>query len=59
MKNIDLYAYTCGIFVFAYLMISSTSEPTFCNAISIPLALLLGFVFAMEKKSGIQADHMK
>ena len=49
MKNINLYAYTSGIFMFAYLMISSTSEPTFCNAISIPLALLLGFIFAIEK----------
>jgi len=59
MKNIDLYAYTSGIFVFAYLMISSTSEPTFCNSISIPLAVLLGFLFTIEKKSGIQTDHMK
>lgn len=59
MKEIDIRLYSCGIFMFAFLMISSTSEPTFCNSISIPLALLLGFIFAMEKKSGIQADHMK
>lgn len=56
MKNIDLYAYTSGIFMFAYLMISSTSEPTFCNAVSIPLALLLGFVFAIEKSAKIHTE---
>lgn len=51
MKKINLCAYTSGIFIFAYLMISSTSEAAFCNAISIPLALMLGFVFAMEKST--------
>lgn len=55
MKTVNLHAYTSGIFMFAYLMISSTSEPTFCNSISIPLALLLGFIFAIEKTAENQA----
>lgn len=55
MKGINHYAYSCGIFMFAYFAISSTSEPTFCNAVSIPLALLLGFIFAIEKSAEIHA----
>jgi len=48
VRSKNLYAYTSGIFMFAYLMISSTSEPTFCNSVSIPFALLIGFIFAIE-----------
>lgn len=49
VRSINLHAYTSGIFMFAYLMISSTSEPTFCNSVSIPLALLIGFILAIEE----------
>lgn len=35
-----------GMFVMAYILISSSSEPVFNNALSIPLALLLGFCLA-------------
>ncbi len=50
-KNVDIYAYSSGIFIFAYLMISSTSEPTFCNVVSMPSAILLGFIYAIGNKT--------
>jgi len=34
-----------------YLMISSTSEAAFNNAISIPLAMMLGYVLSLEGKT--------
>lgn len=35
-----------ALYVFVYLIISSTSEPAFHNAVAIPLALVLGILFA-------------
>ena len=46
----DIRAYAMGIFVFAYIMISSTSEPTFHNSVTIPLAMMLGYIFTLEKQ---------
>lgn len=51
MRKVNWYAYASGVFMFGYFAVSSTSEPTFCNAVSIPLALLLGFILAMEKRN--------
>lgn len=41
-------AYAMVMFIFLYLIISSTSESAFCNPISIPLAMLLGFAVYMK-----------
>ena len=42
-------AYATALFIFIYLMMSSTSEPTFCNAVSIPLAMMLGCILSVEQ----------
>lgn len=59
VRSKNLYAYTSGIFMFAYLMISSTSESAFCNAVSIPLALLIGFIFAIEESKDTVPAYRK
>lgn len=41
-------AYAGGVFTFAYLLISSTSESAFCNPAATPLAMVLGFIFAWQ-----------
>lgn len=56
LKNIDLYAYSGGVFIFAYMLISSTSESTFCNALSIPLALILGIIYAIRTLSADSSE---
>lgn len=52
VKQYDIRAYAMGIFVFAYVMISSTSEPAFHNSVTIPLAMMLGYIFTLEKQHG-------
>lgn len=37
-----------GMFILAYILISSTSEPAFNNAVAIPLAMVLGYCLAAE-----------
>lgn len=45
LRGKSITAYATGIFIFAYLMISSTSEPAFNNSVAIPLAFLLGTLY--------------
>lgn len=52
MYKQNRYAYVSLLFSFIYLLISSTSEPSFHNAIAIPLAMMVGLLFA-SKKSGL------
>ena len=57
LKTIRVRAAGCGaygavLFVFVFLFISSTSEPTFNNAVSIPLAMLLGWALEMADEAG-------
>ena len=42
----NLYAYVGVLFAFAFLLISSMAEPAFHNLIAIPLAVVMGMVFA-------------
>jgi len=50
VRKESLYAYAAIVFVFSYLMISSTSEPAFHNSLSVPLAVLCGcIIFLLEK----------
>lgn len=48
-RNVNHTAYAGGVFAFAYLLISSTSESAFCNPSAVSLAVIVGFVFAMQK----------
>lgn len=52
MYQQNRYAYVSLLFSFIYLLISSTSEPAFHNAVAIPLAMMVGLLFA-AKKSGL------
>ena len=42
----NLYAYVGVLFAFAFLLISSMAEPAFHNMVAIPLAVVMGMVFA-------------
>ena len=42
----DLHAYVGVLYAFVYLLISSTAETAFHNALAIPLAVVVGMVFA-------------
>lgn len=44
----DWGAYAAVLFIFIYLLVSSTSEPAFCNAVAIPLAMMLGYALHIE-----------
>jgi len=57
VRAINNNAYAVVIFVFLYLLISSTSEPAFNNPISIPLAMLLGFSLYI-KNYGVYAEKV-
>lgn len=50
IREKNIYAYTTGIYMFVYLLISSTSEPAFNNSVAIPLAALLGYIFSLENQ---------
>ncbi len=50
VKKYSNHLYATVLFIFAYLIISSTSEPAFNNAVAIPLAMLLGYSWACFKK---------
>ncbi len=47
-------AYGAVLFIFVFLLISSTSEPTFNNAVSIPLAMMLGYALHLANDVGGQ-----
>lgn len=51
VRTESISAYATGIFIFCYLMISSTSEPTFCNSVSVPLAMMIGYIFVMVDRN--------
>lgn len=50
IKTSNIYGYTAGLYAFSYIMISSTSEPAFNNSVSIPIAVMLGYLFSLENK---------
>lgn len=50
LQYVSVHSYVAVLFSWAYMMISSTSEPIFHNMIAIPLAVVMGIAFcAMEK----------
>lgn len=52
-REVSIYAYAAGIFAFAYLLISSTSESAFNNAVATPLAVMIGYVLSLERKQQV------
>lgn len=50
MQKVDSYAFTGALFILCYLIISSVAEPAFHNSVAIPLALVLGMMFAKTEK---------
>lgn len=53
LQKINEDAYISGLFVFSYLLISSTSEPAFNNSIAIPMGVVLGMGFVVSKRTNI------
>ncbi len=51
LKDLSRNAFAGALYVFAYLAISSTSEPAFHNSVAIPLALMLGILFAKGNRA--------
>lgn len=47
--DVDKYIFIGSIFSLLYLVISSIAEPSFNNAIAIPIAVVLGMVFSRAK----------
>lgn len=52
VRSADRSAYGAVLFIFVFLLISSTSEPTFNNAVSIPLAMMLGYALYTAEEAG-------
>ena len=50
IRKYNKHLYAMVLFVFSYLLISSTSEPSFNNSIAIPLAMVLGYSWAQLKR---------
>jgi hypothetical protein len=50
VKYTDRYFYFACMFIAGYLLISTTAEPAFNNAVSMPLALMLGVCFGFVDK---------
>lgn len=53
MKRVRPYnvrAYAAALFALAYILICSTAEPAFHNSVSVPLAMMIGYAFTLEKK---------
>ena len=46
----NVRAYAAALFALAYIMICSTAEPAFHNSVSVPLAMMMGYAFTLEKK---------
>lgn len=44
IRKVNIYWYASGIFMYLYLLITSTSESSFFNPYSISIALLLGII---------------
>jgi len=50
LQHVSVYSFVAILYSWAYMVISSTSEPIFHNMIAIPLAVVMGIAFyAMEK----------
>lgn len=50
ISKISARAYTAGVFALAYTLVSSFAESGFHNPLSVPLAIMIGYVFTLERK---------
>ena len=51
VRKFNLYAYVGVLFAMVYLIISSVAEPAFHNSVAIPLAMVIGMVFAQAENT--------
>lgn len=62
LARINRYCFLGGLFILVYLLISSTAEPAFNNAVAIPLAVILGglirFMEQNKYPNGCKATHI-
>lgn len=54
IRKLNINAYAAGLFAFAYIMICSTAEPAFHNSVSIPLAMIIGYIFTLERRENTE-----
>lgn len=59
VRSKSMPAYAAAIFAFAYMLISSTSESAFCNPLAIPVAMILGLIFAVDEKTAAKVPPDK
>lgn len=50
LQTANVSGYAAGLFILAYLMIESTASSAFVHPLSMPLALLLGYIFHSLRK---------
>lgn len=50
VSKISSRAYTAGVFALAYTLVSSFAESGFHNSLTIPLAIMIGYTFTLERK---------
>ena len=50
MRMANINAYAGALVSFVYILISSLGEPAFHNVVAIPLGLMIGYAFSLEKK---------
>ena len=56
MKKIDFRYYFSSVFIIGYLLVSSNAEPTFNNALSIPISLLFGMIIGWTDQRGADSE---
>ena len=54
LKQINSHFYAAALFSVAYLMISSMGESSFHNPVAVPLAVVLGYVFALQQSEPVK-----
>lgn len=56
LQKVSRCEFIGALYIFVYLLISSTSEPAFHNAVAIPLALVLGILFSRRNHDDKEAE---
>ena len=51
LRVYNLKSYFTSLYIFAFLLISSTAEPAFNNSISVPLAMMLGLILNRHNRN--------
>lgn len=56
LQKVSRCEFVGALYIFVYLLISSTAEPAFHNAVAIPLALVLGILFSRTNHDDKEAE---